>query len=191
LWLAQAEAIDGVKQCGNDEEAAAIYLIERRENCMRAEPSTSAWAKGEVLCLGIGHMPLPFAPPSYPGEEAVQIALAQNASKELFEREEAARLARKRAERDSVDIFSQAEYNKSALLAVFRSRPHLKEVGAPAWRALTGHSNHRPLPCPALRRYMRGLRCGGRCTTWRTGSLSAGGGMATAATRTLQASPSE
>jgi hypothetical protein len=124
--LAQAEAIDGVKQCGNDEEAAAIYLIERRENCMRSELSTPAWAKGQVLCLGIGHMPLP---PSHPGEEAVQIALAQNASKELFEREEAARLARKRAERDSVDLFSQAEYNKSALLAVFRSRPHLKEVG--------------------------------------------------------------
>lgn len=30
----QAEAIDGVKQCGNDEEAAAVYLVERRENCM-------------------------------------------------------------------------------------------------------------------------------------------------------------
>lgn len=58
----------------------------------------------------------------------MQIALAQNASKELFEREETARLARKRAERDSVDIFGQTEFNRSVVLAVFRTRQHLKDV---------------------------------------------------------------
>lgn len=64
----------------------------------------------------------------YTGYEAAEIALAQNASKELYELEEAKRRAQEKKDKEHVDLFTFPSYRGSFLLNIFRAHPSLQAV---------------------------------------------------------------